>query len=96
MTAADGYVTDVSYTPGFYPNMAPVAMRYVAALNRVVPPQTANGFRYLELGCGLGCRHRRQPQPHSLNPERHHRRETFKRSRHHSRLWAPAKRSGEV
>ncbi|MCX7402958.1 MAG: class I SAM-dependent methyltransferase [Planctomycetia bacterium] len=54
MTAADGYVTDVSYTPGFYPNMAPVAMRYVAALNRVVPPQTANGFRYLELGCGLG------------------------------------------
>jgi SAM-dependent methyltransferase len=53
-TAAEGYITDVSYIPGFYPNMAPVAMRYVAALNRVTPPEVATGFRYLELGCGLG------------------------------------------
>jgi SAM-dependent methyltransferase len=51
---AEGYITDVAYIPGFYPNMAPVALRYVAALNRVVPPKVANGFRYLELGCGLG------------------------------------------
>jgi SAM-dependent methyltransferase len=55
MTAAtDGYVTDVSYIPGFYPHLAPVAMRYAAALNRVAPPRTDSGFRYLELGCGLG------------------------------------------
>jgi SAM-dependent methyltransferase len=54
MTTADGYVTDVAYIPGFYPHMAPVAMRYAAALNRVTPPRTADGFRYLELGCGLG------------------------------------------
>jgi SAM-dependent methyltransferase len=53
MTAA-GYVTDVAYVPGFYPQMSPVAMRYVAALNGIIPPQTANGFRFLELGCGLG------------------------------------------
>ena len=53
MTPASGYVTDVSYIPGFYPNMAPVALRYVATLNRVVPPRGA-GYRYLELGCGLG------------------------------------------
>jgi SAM-dependent methyltransferase len=58
MAAADasadsGYVTDVAYIPGFYPNMAPLVFRYVAALNRVVPPK-ATGFRYLELGCGLG------------------------------------------
>jgi SAM-dependent methyltransferase len=53
MTAA-GYVTDVVYVPGFYPQMSPVAMRYVAALNGVIPPQTAKGFRFLELGCGLG------------------------------------------
>jgi predicted O-methyltransferase YrrM len=33
--------------------MAPLVLRYVAALNRVVPPK-ATGFRYLELGCGLG------------------------------------------
>ena len=52
MTA--GYVTDVSYVPGFYPQMAPLAMRYVAALNGIVPPKTAGGFRWLELGCGLG------------------------------------------
>jgi len=50
---AAGYVTDVAYIPGFYPNMAPVAMRYVASLNRVVPPRP-DAFRYLELGCGLG------------------------------------------
>lgn len=51
---AEGYITDVSYIPGFYPNMAPVAMRYVATLNRVKPPAVSGGFRYLELGCGLG------------------------------------------
>jgi len=50
---AEGYITDVSYIPGFYPNMAPVAMRYVATLNRVKPPAVSQGFRYLELGCGL-------------------------------------------
>jgi SAM-dependent methyltransferase len=49
-----GYVTDVSYVPGFYPQMAPLAMRYVAALNGIVPPKTDSGFRWLELGCGLG------------------------------------------
>jgi len=53
MTAA-GYVTDVAYVPGFYPQLSPVAMRYVAALNGVMPPRTADTFRYLELGCGLG------------------------------------------
>jgi SAM-dependent methyltransferase len=53
-TNAEGYITDVSYIPGFYPNMAPVAMRYVAALNRVKPPAAEAGFRYLELGCGVG------------------------------------------
>jgi SAM-dependent methyltransferase len=53
MTAA-GYITDVAYIPGFYPQMSPVAMRHVAALNGIVPPKTADGFRYLELGCGLG------------------------------------------
>jgi SAM-dependent methyltransferase len=51
---AAGYVTDVSYVPGFYPQMAPLAMRYVAALNGIVPPRTDAGFRWLELGCGLG------------------------------------------
>ncbi|MFM8415478.1 MAG: methyltransferase regulatory domain-containing protein [Planctomycetota bacterium] len=51
--SGEGYLTDVAYIPGFYPNMAPLVLRYVAALNRVVPPP-ATGYRYLELGCGLG------------------------------------------
>jgi SAM-dependent methyltransferase len=53
-TAAEGYITDVAYIPGFYPHLAPTAIRHVAALNRVAPPPVAAGFRYLELGCGLG------------------------------------------
>ncbi|MFM8803382.1 MAG: methyltransferase regulatory domain-containing protein, partial [Planctomycetia bacterium] len=53
MTAA-GYLTDVAYIPGFYPQMSPVALRYVATLNGVVPPETGGGFRFLELGCGFG------------------------------------------
>jgi SAM-dependent methyltransferase len=52
--SAEGYITDVAYIAGFYPNMSPVAMRYVASLNRIAPPKIASGFRYLELGCGLG------------------------------------------
>jgi len=54
MATAEGYITDVAYIPSFDPEMAPVAMRYVASLNRVVPPKVADGFRYFELGCGLG------------------------------------------
>jgi len=52
--SAEGYITDVAYIPGFYGNMAPVLLRYAATLNRVTPPRVAGGFRYLELGCGLG------------------------------------------
>ena len=53
MTAA-GYITDLDYIPGFYPHMSPTAMRYAASLNRVIPPEAVDGFRYLELGRGLG------------------------------------------
>ena len=49
-----GYVTDVAYVPGFYPHLAPKALRHVAILNRIKPPAVADGFKYLELGCGLG------------------------------------------
>jgi SAM-dependent methyltransferase len=54
MTNASGYITDTPYIPGFYPNMAPLAMRYVSALNKIEPPSGGESFRYLELGCGLG------------------------------------------
>jgi trans-aconitate methyltransferase len=54
MDPAAGYITDVPYVAGYYPQLAPTALRHVAALNRVVPPRVAEQFRYLELGCGLG------------------------------------------
>jgi len=50
---AAGYLTDVAYIPGFYPQMAPVMLRFATALNGVAPP-APSGFRYLELGCGPG------------------------------------------
>lgn len=56
MTIAEssGYVTDVTYIPGFYPHLAPTGIRHVAALNRVAPPSVTRRYRYVELGCGLG------------------------------------------
>lgn len=54
MSNAAGYITDVSYIPGFYPHLAPVAIRYAATLTRVVRPRSAKGIHSLELGCGLG------------------------------------------
>ncbi len=53
-TPATGYVTDVAYLPGYYPFMAPAGMRYVASLQGVQPPALAEGFEFLELGCGFG------------------------------------------
>lgn len=50
----EGYVTDVAYTAGFYPNLSPLAIGYVAALNGLRPPDLSGPFRYLELGCGFG------------------------------------------
>lgn len=49
-----GYISDVEYVPGFYGNMAPILLSYIATINRVRPPADQNGFRYLELGSGLG------------------------------------------
>lgn len=54
VSTAAGYITDVDYIPGYYSHMSPVAMRYVASLNQVLPPKASDGSRYLELGCGLG------------------------------------------
>jgi SAM-dependent methyltransferase len=49
-----GYVTDVSYLPGYYPFMAPARLRYVASLLGIRPPAVREGFDFLELGCGFG------------------------------------------
>ena len=52
--AAEGYVTDVPYVPGFYPALAPTLLRFVASLNGFAPPEVSKGFHYLEIGCGFG------------------------------------------
>jgi SAM-dependent methyltransferase len=55
MTAnPDGYVTDVPYVSGFYEHLAPHVVRHAIAINKIIPPKIHSGFRYLELGCGLG------------------------------------------
>ena len=47
-----GYYADTSYTYGFYRELAPNWMDWVALLKKTEPPATSN--RYLELGCGQG------------------------------------------
>src|SRR5262245_17422121 len=49
-----GYVTDQLYTEGFYRELAPSWLNYVAALNGCHPRPIDGEFNYLELGCGLG------------------------------------------
>jgi SAM-dependent methyltransferase len=49
-----GYVTDAIYTDGFYREVSPAWINYVAALKGCVPIPTDRPFTYLELGCGLG------------------------------------------
>ena len=55
MTAwTDGYVSDIEYSAGFYAEQAPAHLALTCLLNGVEPPETRNGFDYLELGCGQG------------------------------------------
>ncbi|MGF1458064.1 MAG: methyltransferase regulatory domain-containing protein [Leptolyngbyaceae cyanobacterium] len=51
-TWSSGYNTDLGYTFGFYREISPEWLDYVA-LSRSVAPPTGN-WRYLELGCGQG------------------------------------------
>lgn len=51
---SDGYVVDVEYTHGFYPELAPLNLAFVTALGGREPPDVDRPFAYLELGCGNG------------------------------------------
>lgn len=51
---ADGYVVDVSYTHGFYAELAPSALRFAGLLGAVRAPDFDAPFTYYELGCGQG------------------------------------------
>jgi hypothetical protein len=48
-----GYVTEIDYIPGYFPELSPGVMR-LAALNRGVITSRPRPLRYLELGFGQG------------------------------------------
>ena len=50
---ADGYVVDVGYTHGYFRELSPALLRFVALLGGVEAPR-AGPFAYCELGCGNG------------------------------------------
>lgn len=47
-----GYVSDVPYASGVYPEAGPAHLSACALLGGVRPPDPSAPFRYLELGCG--------------------------------------------
>jgi SAM-dependent methyltransferase len=51
-----GYVTDVTYVPGYYRQQSPLLMTLACLLGGVAPPLHAGDdpVSYLELGCGQG------------------------------------------
>ncbi|MGO1119841.1 class I SAM-dependent methyltransferase [Rhodovibrionaceae bacterium A322] len=51
---SDGYVTDIPYTHSFFRELSPTFLNYCALMLGVEPPQTREGFTYLELGSGNG------------------------------------------
>ena len=51
-TWSSGYNTDLGYTFGFYREISPEWLNYVALTKSVTPP--SGPWRYLELGCGQG------------------------------------------
>ncbi|MFI4986531.1 MAG: class I SAM-dependent methyltransferase [Alphaproteobacteria bacterium] len=51
---SDGYVADIPYLAGFYPDQAPAHLNFVCLLNGLEPNRTARSFTYCELGCGQG------------------------------------------
>ncbi len=51
---ASGYVTDLEYSNGFYPEQSPGHLRLTCLLHGVESNPVDAGFTYCELGCGKG------------------------------------------
>lgn len=49
-----GYVTDVPYTRGFFPQLAPAWLDFTATISGTSPPTRRDGFAWCEMGCGQG------------------------------------------
>ena len=54
MSWGNGYVTDIEYSEGFYPDQAPTHLALAATFNGYEPPPMDGHFVYCELGCGQG------------------------------------------
>ena len=54
MDWTDGYVSDISYTTGFYRELAPSYLSFAALTQGQQAPAPARAFAYCELGCGQG------------------------------------------
>jgi SAM-dependent methyltransferase len=50
----DGYVTDLTYTHHFFPELAPLHLSFAAFSNGRAAPDASRPFNWLELGCGSG------------------------------------------
>lgn len=50
----EGYVSDLEYVPGYYPLQAPGLLNLATLVAGFSPLSLDSGFRYCELGCGLG------------------------------------------
>ncbi len=51
---AAGYVTDTTCTWGFYGDMSPFNVNYIAMMHGFAPVDLERPFSYLKLGCGNG------------------------------------------
>ena len=49
-----GYVTDVEYSGGYYPNQGAAHLGLAATIGGAAPPALDERFTYCELGCGRG------------------------------------------
>jgi SAM-dependent methyltransferase len=54
MDWTDGYVSDIAYTTGFYRELAPNFLSFVASVQGQHAPNPSRPFAYAELGCGQG------------------------------------------
>ncbi len=51
---AQGYISDIPYTSGFYRELTPQLLAFACMLKGGSPPPTEGGFNFCELGCGQG------------------------------------------
>jgi len=50
----DGYVANIEYVRGFYPELGPAVLNFVLLMNGFEPVPLDRPFTYCELGCGMG------------------------------------------